>query len=366
MAEFSPATVPVVLGDRSYTIHIGVDNLGLVRDFLESDRAPRGAVGLVTDANVGPLYAERVAARVREAGRACAVHVMPAGEEGKRLERIGEICGAFLGAGLDRAGLVIALGGGVVGDIAGFAASVFMRGIPFVQIPTTIVAQVDSSVGGKTGVNHPLGKNTIGAFHQPSAVIMDMSLIGSLPGRELRAGMAEVIKHGVIADPALFAHLEAHAPRILAGDLGALRLPVVRSCEIKAAIVAEDEREQGKRANLNYGHTFGHAIETASGYTRFLHGEAVSLGMCAAGALGRLLGLVDDAFTARQRACCEAFGLPVRWPEMPLEETLAAMKHDKKARAGTLKFIVPAGMGSVAQRTDITPEQAREALRVLL
>lgn len=366
MEEFSPATVPVALGDRSYTIHIGVDNLGLLRDFLESDRAPRGAVGLVTDTNVGPLYAERVVEQVRAAGRDCAVHVMPAGEEAKCLDRVGEICGAFLGAGLDRAGLLVALGGGVVGDIAGFAAAVFMRGVPFVQIPTTIVAQVDSSVGGKTGVNHPLGKNTIGAFHQPAAVIMDMSLLDTLPPRELRAGMAEVIKHGVIADPALFAHLEANAPAILAMSRAALRLPVVRSCEIKAAVVAEDEREHGKRANLNYGHTFGHAIETVSGYSRFLHGEAVALGMCAAGELGRLLGMVDGAFTARQRACCEAFGLPVSWPEMPLDETLAAMKRDKKARAGTLKFIVPAGLGSVEQRTDITPEMAREALRVLL
>ncbi|HNY84872.1 MAG TPA: 3-dehydroquinate synthase [Candidatus Hydrogenedentes bacterium] len=369
MAECVSTTVHVPfmpLGARSYDIHIGPDALDRLGAYLASDHAPKGLVGLVTDAHVAPLYADAVLDRVRAAGKACVVHTLPAGEESKRLDRVGEICGAFLEAGMDRAGLVVALGGGVTGDIAGFAASVFMRGVPFVQIPTTIVAQVDSSVGGKTGVNHPLGKNTIGAFHQPDGVFIDLAMLSTLPDRELRAGMAEVIKHGVIADADLFAYLEENAARILAKDLDALRVPVVRSCEIKAAVVAADEREQGLRANLNYGHTFGHAIETASGYARFLHGEAVALGMCAAGELGRLLGLVDAAFAERQRACCAAFGLPVRWPEMPLEETLAAMKHDKKARAGTLKFIVPAGMGMVVHRTDIPPELARAALETLL
>jgi 3-dehydroquinate synthase len=261
--------------------------------------------------------------------------------------------------------VVVALGGGVVGDMAGFAAAVFMRGVPFIQMPTTIVAQVDSSVGGKTGVNHPLGKNTIGAFHQPAAVVIDMGMLRTLPPRELRAGMAEVIKHGVIADAALFEYLEGASAGVLRGDLDALRTPVLRSCEIKAAVVAEDEHEHGRRADLNYGHTFGHAIETASHYERFLHGEAVALGMCAAGALARNLGLVDEAFVSRQEACIAAYGLPVRWPEMPVDETLAAMKSDKKARAGTLKFVLATRMGAVVHRTDVTPDAVRAALETL-
>lgn len=359
-----PEVITVPLGDRAYDIHIGEGSLPALRGILESFGGG-GAVGLVTDDHVGPLYAEKVCGQISAAGRRHTVHVMPAGEEGKRLSRVEEICGAFLAAGLDRSGVVVALGGGVVGDVAGFAASVFMRGVPFIQIPTTIVAQVDSSVGGKTGVNHPLGKNTIGAFHQPLAVVIDMSMLSTLPRRELCAGMAEVIKHGVIADGGLFAHLEAHAPAILAGDLEALRVPVVRSCEIKGAVVAADEREQGLRANLNYGHTFGHAIETVSGYSRFLHGEGVALGMCAAGFLARSLGMVDDAFTARQEACIAAYGLPVRWPELPVGETLAAMKTDKKARAGTLKFVLPTGMGSVVHRTDVPAEAVRAALEFI-
>ncbi len=360
---FPPTTVRVPLGDRAYDIHIGVDDLAPLRAAL--DPVGRGAVGLVTDSNVAPLYAARVQAEIAAAGRRCVTHVMPAGEAGKQLERIGEICGAFLAGGLDRAGVVVALGGGVVGDMAGFAAAVFMRGVPFIQMPTTIVAQVDSSVGGKTGVNHPLGKNTIGAFHQPAAVVIDMGMLRTLPPRELRAGMAEVIKHGVIADAALFEYLEGASAEVLRGDLDALRTPVLRSCEIKAAVVAEDEHEHGRRADLNYGHTFGHAIETASHYERFLHGEAVALGMCAAGALARNLGLVDEAFAARQEACIAAYGLPVRWPEMPVDETLAAMKSDKKARAGTLKFVLATRMGAVVHRTDVTPDAVRAALETL-
>jgi len=360
---FSSTIVHVPLGERAYDIHIGVDDLSPLREVL--GRVGRGAVGLVTDSNVGPLYAARVEAEIAAAGRRAVTHVMPAGEAGKQLERIGEICGAFLSGGLDRSGVVVALGGGVVGDMAGFAAAVFMRGVPFIQIPTTIVAQVDSSVGGKTGVNHPLGKNTIGAFHQPAAVVIDMGMLRTLPPRELRAGMAEAIKHGIIADAALFQYLEKSSAAVLRGDLDALRTPVVRSCEIKAAVVAEDEHEHGRRADLNYGHTFGHAIETASHYDRFLHGEAVALGMCAAGALARDLGLIDDAFVERQEACIAAYGLPVRWPEMPVEETLAAMKTDKKARAGTLKFVLATRMGEVVHRTDVTPDAVRGALETL-
>lgn len=325
----------------------------------------KGAIGVVTDTNVAPLYGEAISRAVEAAGRRCVVHAIPAGEEHKKLAAVEAICGAFLAGGLDRSSLIIALGGGVVGDMAGFAAAVFMRGIPFIQVPTTIVAQVDSSVGGKTGVNHALSKNSIGAFHQPLGVLIDMALLQSLPGRELRAGLAEAIKHGIIADAALFEYMEANAARILAKDVEALSVPVVRSCEIKAAIVSEDETEQGVRANLNYGHTFGHAIESVSNYNTFLHGEAIAIGMCAAGHLGKILGLVGDDFVARQRACFEAYGLPVTWDALPIDAAVDAMKRDKKVRAGAMKFIVPTRFGAVVQRTDVTEAQARSAFEAV-
>jgi 3-dehydroquinate synthase len=354
----------VQLGERSYPIYAGRDTLSVLSRVLGLLHA-RGTVAIVTDSNVGPLYAERVAGIVRATGARVCVSTLPAGEENKRLSNIETLCGDFLQAGLDRSSVVVALGGGVTGDMAGFAAASFMRGIRHVQVPTTIVAQVDSSVGGKTGVNHPLGKNTIGAFHQPSGVVIDMTLLETLPDRELRAGLAEVVKHGVISDEVLFTHMETYAPAILARDLDALLLPVMRSCEIKAAVVSADEREHGARANLNYGHTFGHGIEAVTKYGTFLHGEAVSLGMHAAACLARELGLVGQDFVDRQQACLQACGLPVRWPELPVDETLAAMRRDKKAREGTMKFVVPDRMGHVLHRTDVTEEQARRALEAL-
>jgi 3-dehydroquinate synthase len=358
------STMTVALGERAYPIHVGENNLELLGDYLR-EWGVRGVVGLVTDTNVAPLHAGCVEAVIRAAGLQCATCVLPAGEENKRLSEVEKICGAFLDAGLDRASMIVALGGGVPGDMAGFVASIFMRGIPFVQIPTTILAQVDSSVGGKTGVNHPLGKNTIGAFHQPRAVIMDMSLLTTLPERELRAGMAEVIKHGVIADAALFDYCESHVDAIMHWDLAALEFPVRRSCEIKTGVVAEDEKEHGLRAILNYGHTFGHAIEAVTGYGRFLHGEAVALGMVAAGQMARDLALVDDVFVERQRRCIAAYGLPATFPELDVDAAVEAMKKDKKARAGTLKFILSTGIGSVVQRTDITEKQAHAAFEAL-
>lgn len=356
--------VSVRLGDRSYDIRIGVGNLDQLGELVAAS-GTKGSIGIVTDSNVGPRYAEVVVHAVSAAGRACVVHTLPAGEEHKRLDQIEAICGTFLAGGLDRSSLIIALGGGVVGDIAGFAAAVFMRGIPFVQVPTTIVAQVDSSVGGKTAVNHALSKNSIGSFHQPIGVLIDMALLQSLPERELRAGLAEAIKHGIIADAELFGFMEANAALILAKDPAALAVPVVRSCEIKAVIVSEDETEQGVRANLNYGHTFGHAIESVSHYKTFLHGEAIAIGMCAAAAMARALGMVDDDFVARQRACFAAYGLPTTWPTLPVDEALDAMKRDKKVRAGLMKFILPTRMGEVVQRTDISEAQARAALEAV-
>lgn len=351
-------TVTVDLGERSYAIHIGSGILDRLPRLLSQVQIA-GPLALVTDANVAPLYAERV--RDLLGDLAVETCILPAGEPYKRLDQIEWLCGRFLEAGLDRGSAVLALGGGIVGDVAGFAAATFMRGIRFVQVPTTVVAQVDSSVGGKTGVNHALGKNTIGAFHQPSAVLIDMTLLDTLPPRELRAGVAEIVKHGMIADSALFEYLEKNASAIVDGDLDALEWPVVRSCEIKAGIVAQDEREQNLRAILNYGHTFGHAIEAATQYARFLHGEAVALGMICAGRLAVGAGLLDAESAGRQRACIAACGLPVAWADAAVDEAVSLMKHDKKARSGALRFVLPDRIGHVVQRTDILPEQVRKA-----
>lgn len=357
-------TITVNLGKRSYPIHIGTGAIDTLPDVLRSLGA-KCAVAIASDENVAPLYAGRIAALVRNAGANPFVCAMPPGEANKRIAQIDLFIGEFLKAGLDRSSVVIALGGGVVGDVVGYAAASFMRGIRFIQIPTTIVAQVDSSVGGKTAVNHAMAKNIIGAFHQPSAVIVDLEFLKSLPDRELRAGLAEVIKHGVIADADLFAYMERQVDAILAKDLDTIEYPVRRSCEIKSAIVAEDEHEHGVRANLNYGHTFGHGIEAASNYDRFLHGEAIALGMHAAATLARNLGMVDRVFVDRQRACIEAYGLPAAWPSMPIDPVLEAMRHDKKVRAGTMKFVLPDRMGHVVHRTDITLDQARAALEAV-
>lgn len=357
-------TVTVSLGGRSYSIHIGVGALGRFAEHVSLGGA--GRMAIVTDTNVAPLYAEPLAGVIADkTEQRPAVFALPAGEEHKRLEQIEWLCGRFLESGLDRSSRIIALGGGVVGDMAGFAAAVFMRGIPCVQAPTTLLAQVDSSVGGKTGVNHPLGKNTIGAFHQPSAVVIDLDTLRTLPDRELRAGLAEVVKHGVIADADLFDYLVQEAPRMLAKDLGALTWPIVRSCEIKAAVVSADEREQGERANLNYGHTFGHAIESVTHYRRFLHGEAVALGMQAAAHLAVLAGMAPPDLPERQAACLQACGLPVTWNELPVDDTMALMRHDKKGRAGKMLFVLPERVGRVERRSDIPEELIRAALVAL-
>ena len=356
--------VRVELGERGYPILIGHEILDKLPELLVLTGA-RGAIGIVTDTNVGPIFGRQVESILAAAGFRAAMVSLPAGEQHKRLDRIEEITGALLNAGVDRSSAIVALGGGVVGDVAGFAAAVYMRGIPYVQVPTTVVAQVDSSVGGKTAVNHPLSKNVIGAFHQPVGVLIDLALLRSLPDRELRAGFAEVIKHGVIADPALFEYMENNAEAILAKNLKALHYPVRRSCEIKSAIVAADERETGVRANLNYGHTFGHAIETVSNYGPFLHGEAISIGMNAAAHLSRELGIVDDNFVERQRRCLAAYGLPFVWRALPVAAALEVMKRDKKVRTGTMKFILAEGFGSVVHRTDVSEAQARAALEAV-
>jgi 3-dehydroquinate synthase len=313
---------------------------------------------IVTDARVGPMYAQPA----REALLPLAptsVFELEGGETGKDMRAVESMIDALLGFGADRKSVVVALGGGVVGDIAGFAAAIFMRGIRFIQVPTTLLAQVDSSVGGKTGVNHPRGKNLIGAFHQPQAVIADTETLQTLPQRELSAGLAEVIKHGLLADAGYFSEVSRDLPRLFACDAQALTEVIARSCEIKAAIVARDEKEAGERALLNFGHTFGHAIEALTGYGNWLHGEAVGCGMCLAADLSRRLGLIDQADVEAIEAAIAAARLPTRIEGLDRAAAIESMRGDKKAEAGAIGFVVLERIGRAIQRT--VPSEALAA-----
>ncbi|MEI7444617.1 MAG: 3-dehydroquinate synthase, partial [Burkholderiales bacterium] len=315
--------VQVQLGDRSYPIQVG-SGLLANNDALAGLASGR-MVAVVTDSNVAALHAARVAEGLRPHAAALETVVLPAGETHKTWDTLNRIFDALLAARFDRDALIVAVGGGVVGDMAGFAAAVYQRGIDFVQVPTTLLAQVDSSVGGKTGINHPLGKNMIGSFHQPRLVVIDVDTLATLPDRELSAGLAEVVKHGAIADAAYFDAVAAALPALRAKDPAALADAVARSCEIKASVVERDEREGGLRAILNFGHTFGHAIEAGLGYGEWLHGEAVGAGMVMAADLSCRLGLVDAATSARLREVVAAAGLPVRGPGWPASRYVELM-----------------------------------------
>jgi 3-dehydroquinate synthase len=345
MNEQACISLNVELGDRSYPIAIG---RGLLDDasLLHRHIGGSGKVAIVTNTTVAPLYLEKVAAPLRAAGRDVVPIILRDGEEYKTWESLNEVFDALLANKCDRKTTLVALGGGVIGDMTGFAAATYMRGVPFVQIPTTLLAQVDSSVGGKTGINHPLGKNMIGAFYQPRAVIADTATLDTLPDRELSAGLAEVIKHGAILDAGFFDWIEANVARLMARDHAALAHAIARSCEIKADVVARDEREGGLRAVLNFGHTFGHAIESGLGYGKWLHGEAVGCGMVMAADLSRRLGLIDDAAVARVRALVQAAGLPVVAPDLGLERWIELMEVDKKNEGGAIKFILLKPLGS--------------------
>jgi len=294
---------------------------------------------------VAPLYLERVAAPLRAAGREVVEIVLPDGEEYKNWESLNLVFDALLAAKCDRKTTLVALGGGVIGDMTGFAAATYMRGVPFVQVPTTLLAQVDSSVGGKTGINHPRGKNMIGAFYQPRAVLADTATLDTLPARELSAGLGEVIKHGAILDAGFFDWIEQNIGKLLARDPDALAHAIARSCEIKADVVRKDEREGGLRAVLNFGHTFGHAIEAGLGYGNWLHGEAVGCGMVMAADLSQRLGFVDEATVARVRALVEAAGLPVVAPDLGADRWIELMEVDKKNEGGAIKFILLKPLG---------------------
>lgn len=352
-------TVEVQLGARGYPIHIGeglLERADLILPHLAQKR-----VAIVTNAVVGPLYLERLRRTLSAAGVVSIAVTLADGEAGKTWDGVARILDAMLEHRCERKTTVVALGGGVVGDMAGFAAAIYLRGVPFIQVPTTLLAQVDSSVGGKTGINHPLGKNMIGAFHQPKLVLADVDTLRTLPPRELSAGLAEMIKHGAIADPAYLGRLERDLAALRACDTTALGDAILRSCEIKAAVVAADERETGVRATLNFGHTFGHAIESGLGYGNWLHGEAVGAGMVMAADLSWRAGLVDDSLVERLRGTIAAAGLPVRGPAWPFERYVELMSIDKKARQGAPEFVLLERFGA-ARVQPVTDAQLRATL----
>jgi 3-dehydroquinate synthase len=348
----------VALGERSYPIHIGAGLLE--RADLYRPHLAGGSAAIVTNDRVAPLYLPRVK-QALEGVRLTEV-IVPDGEQAKSWATLERVFDALLEARCGRDTLLIALGGGVVGDLAGFAAAVYQRGMPFVQVPTTLLAQVDSSVGGKTAINHARGKNMIGAFHQPLAVISDVGTLDTLADRELRAGLAEVIKHGLALDAAFVEWLEKHMPKLLARERESLTYAVKRCCELKAAIVAADEREGGVRALLNFGHTFGHAIEAGAGYGAWLHGEAIAAGMVMAANLSRDLGFISAADVSRVRELIGRAGLPVAGPRMAPESLIELMAVDKKAAQGKIRFVVLEGIGQAALRGGIDAGRVREAI----
>jgi 3-dehydroquinate synthase len=352
--------IQVKLGDRSYPIYIGAGAMGLREAFDEV--IPARDVLIITNTTVGPLYSARLTAAL--APRRCLEVALPDGEVHKTLANVSRMLDVLVANRFARDSCVVALGGGVVGDMAGFAAACYQRGIPFVQVPTTLLAQVDSSVGGKTGVNHPGGKNLIGAFHQPAAVFADTDTLASLPDRELRAGLAEVIKYGLIVDREFFDWLEANAAKLLARDTTALTHAIRRSCEIKAEIVARDEREQGDRALLNLGHTFGHAIESATHYATWLHGEAVGAGMLLAADMSQRLGWISDADVVRVERVLQLFGLRTDVRELTAATLAEKMKIDKKVAAGRIRLVLLKAIGKSVVTGDYDDAALRETLRV--
>ena len=351
--------IRVDVADRGYDILVASGVFAAAETYAT---LPAGEVALVvSNTTVAPLYADRLVACLRQRFRAVDVVALEDGEQHKTWAGVERIVDGLLAAGGDRRAVLFALGGGVVGDLAGFAAACFMRGIAYVQVPTTLLAQVDSSVGGKTAVNHSLGKNLIGAFHQPRLVVADLETLATLPQRELVAGLAEVIKYGAVADAGFFDWIEHGLDRLLARDGDALTHAVSRSCELKAAVVASDEKESGVRAILNFGHTFGHAIETGTGYGSWLHGEAVGCGMVLAADLSQRLGLIDPAVARRVAALVERAGLPVRLPALPAAELLGLMGHDKKAERGAPRFVLLDALGH-ARITGVDESRVREVL----
>lgn len=346
-------SLTVGLGNRSYSIHIGSGLLDRLHEFVEPLRAT--SLLLVTNRTVAPLYADRTERALNGLAPLRRVE-LPDGEQYKHWDSVAKVIDALVAAQADRKSVVVALGGGVIGDLAGFAAAIYMRGVRFVQVPTTLLAQVDSAVGGKTGINHVSGKNLIGAFHQPQVVVSDTDVLKTLPAREVSAGLAEVLKHGLLADAGYFERVVANTARIRAGDPEAVSEAVAGSCEIKAMVVARDELEAGERALLNLGHTFGHAIEAMTGYSRWLHGEAVGCGLVLAARLSNRIGLLGANDVQRIAQAVEAAGLPTRVDGLPADAAVASMYGDKKVEARQIRFVLLERIGAAVQRT--VPEAA--------
>lgn len=355
-------TVHVALAERAYDIEIGAGTLATAGEFVRRHAAAKHSV-VITDRNVAQSYAATIVDSLRSAGLKVDLETLEPGEATKSIATAERLWNRLLTLGADRRTLVVAVGGGVIGDAAGFAAASFARGLPFVQVPTTLLAQVDSSVGGKVGINLPGAKNMVGAFWQPLGVLIDPAVLATLPANEYRAGLAEVVKYGVALDAPFFDWLERHANDLNARDEAALVHVVERSCRLKADVVEADERElTGRRAVLNYGHTFAHAVEAVSEYTGWLHGEAVSVGMECAARLAERLGRIDAEVVRRQRALLVALGLPVKLPPLSRERLLTAMARDKKVEHGRMRFVLPDRLGHAVLVDDVPPSDVEAVL----
>lgn len=352
-------TLYVELGERRYPIFIGsdLDPKALLEPYIHGHQ-----VMIVSNEMIAPLYLARYVAAIEALGKTVATCILPDGEKYKNIEHLNLIFDALLASGFNRDCTVLALGGGVIGDMAGFASACFQRGVYFIQVPTTLLSQVDSSVGGKTGINHPLGKNMIGAFQQPQVVLADMSQLKTLPPRELSAGLAEVIKYALLGDADFLAWLEQHMDDLVQGDEAALAEAVYRSCAHKARIVANDEKEQGERALLNLGHTFGHAIESYLGYGEWLHGEAVATGMVMAADLSQRMGWISAEDLARTKNIIQRANLPIVCPQIPLDDFLAYMAHDKKVLNGQLRLVLMQAVGQAIITKKFDVELMKQAI----
>jgi 3-dehydroquinate synthase len=353
-------TLKVDLGERSYPIYIGAGLLA--RAELIVDQLRKKKVAIITNTTIAPLYLAPLRSALEARGVEVVAITLPDGESHKNWETLNRIFDTLLEHRCERGTALIALGGGVVGDLAGFAAATYQRGVPYIQVPTTLLAQVDSSVGGKTAINHPLGKNMVGAFYQPRAVISDTDTLGTLPARELSAGLAEIIKYGLIRDRAFLDWLENNMRRLVGREPEALAYAIERSCANKAEVVALDERENDVRALLNLGHTFGHAIEAGTGYGTWLHGEAVAAGTVLAARLSQRLSLISEAEARRITAILKAAGLPVQAPDLGLERYLELMGHDKKVDGGRIRFVLLKQLGAAFVADQVPSDALAEVL----
>ncbi len=356
--------IDVALPEREYPIVLEPNAIARLGEMM-AERLKPGRCLVVTNPHLEARYGDVARASLQAAGWDPHMAVVPAGERFKRMQSAMQLYDRAIEARLERQSPIVALGGGVIGDLAGFVAATFNRGVPFVQVPTSLLAQIDSSVGGKVAVNHPQGKNLIGAFYQPSLVVADPLTLHTLPRRELLAGLAEMIKYGVIMDAAFFERLDADLPLLLERRMPALIPAVARCCELKAQVVREDERESGIRAILNFGHTLGHALEAETQYQSYLHGEAVAIGMVAAGAIARELGLFSDAEQGRLTALLARAGLPTRFPALSAQRLLEATGHDKKVQSGRVRWVLPEALGRVCVRSDVPDSVVLKVLRGL-